>query len=239
MAGESFLPQSSQIPGAVVILGELEWQDPCARQRRRNVELPGSSEPLRLISRRRGTSSATISRLTRTRVTLEIPGHLEHRGQAPLEIWTARSTSQGSATCFRACRIAASFTIVTLILADKEAGAMLRALTVVGDYPGCDPLRQPARSFQPRSFSPTRSAASSRGSRSGPQRGSERAPLYSLTPTAPSSSPDRSTSLPTYRTRTMFRARERLGVFVFAAGLLALWVGLAFIAGWVLGRMLL
>jgi hypothetical protein len=37
----------------------------------------------------------------------------------------------------------------------------------------------------------------------------------------------------------MFGARERLGVFVFAAVLLALWVGLAFGAGWVLGRMLL
>jgi hypothetical protein len=37
----------------------------------------------------------------------------------------------------------------------------------------------------------------------------------------------------------MFRARERLGVFVFAAVLLALWVGLAFGAGWVIGRILL
>jgi hypothetical protein len=37
----------------------------------------------------------------------------------------------------------------------------------------------------------------------------------------------------------MVRARERLGVFLFAAALLALWVGLAFIAGWVVGRILL
>jgi hypothetical protein len=37
----------------------------------------------------------------------------------------------------------------------------------------------------------------------------------------------------------MFRARERLGVFVFAAVLLALWVGIAFAIGWVVGRMLL
>jgi hypothetical protein len=37
----------------------------------------------------------------------------------------------------------------------------------------------------------------------------------------------------------MFRARERLGVFVFAAVLLTLWVGLAFAVGWVVGRMLL
>jgi len=37
----------------------------------------------------------------------------------------------------------------------------------------------------------------------------------------------------------MLRARERLSVFVFAAALLALWVGLAFLAGWVVGRMLL
>ena len=37
----------------------------------------------------------------------------------------------------------------------------------------------------------------------------------------------------------MSRARERLSVFVFAAVLLALYVGLAFAAGWLLGRMLL
>jgi len=37
----------------------------------------------------------------------------------------------------------------------------------------------------------------------------------------------------------MTRARERLGVFAFAAFLLALFVGLSFMAGWVLGRMLL
>jgi hypothetical protein len=30
-----------------------------------------------------------------------------------------------------------------------------------------------------------------------------------------------------------------MGVFVFAAALLTFWVGLAFIAGWVLGKMLL
>jgi hypothetical protein len=37
----------------------------------------------------------------------------------------------------------------------------------------------------------------------------------------------------------MVRARERFGVFLFAGTLLALWVGLAFIAGWVVGRILL
>jgi hypothetical protein len=37
----------------------------------------------------------------------------------------------------------------------------------------------------------------------------------------------------------MSRARERLSVFAFAAVLLALYVGIAFVAGWVLGRVLL
>ena len=37
----------------------------------------------------------------------------------------------------------------------------------------------------------------------------------------------------------MTRARERLSVFAFAALLLALYVGLAFVAGWLLGRVLL
>jgi hypothetical protein len=37
----------------------------------------------------------------------------------------------------------------------------------------------------------------------------------------------------------MSRARERLSIFAFALFLLALFVGLAFVAGWVVGRMLL
>jgi hypothetical protein len=37
----------------------------------------------------------------------------------------------------------------------------------------------------------------------------------------------------------MVRVRERLGVFLFAGALLAFWVGLAFTAGWIVGRMLL
>ncbi len=41
------------------------------------------------------------------------------------------------------------------------------------------------------------------------------------------------------RTRTISRARERLSVFTFALVLLVLFVGLAFAAGWALGRMLL
>ncbi len=37
----------------------------------------------------------------------------------------------------------------------------------------------------------------------------------------------------------MTRVRERLSVFAFAALLLGLYVGLAFAAGWVLGKVLL
>jgi hypothetical protein len=37
----------------------------------------------------------------------------------------------------------------------------------------------------------------------------------------------------------MFRVRERLSVFAFAALLLGLYVGLAFLAGWILGRLFL
>jgi hypothetical protein len=37
----------------------------------------------------------------------------------------------------------------------------------------------------------------------------------------------------------MSRARERLSVFAFATFLLVLFVGLAYLAGWLLGRLLL
>ncbi|MEI8105277.1 MAG: hypothetical protein WCH31_05470 [Actinomycetes bacterium] len=41
------------------------------------------------------------------------------------------------------------------------------------------------------------------------------------------------------RTRTISGARDRLTVFLFAGALLVLFVGLAFLAGWVLGNVLL
>jgi len=37
----------------------------------------------------------------------------------------------------------------------------------------------------------------------------------------------------------MSRARERISIFTFALLLLGLFVGLAFVVGWLLGRMLL
>jgi hypothetical protein len=37
----------------------------------------------------------------------------------------------------------------------------------------------------------------------------------------------------------MTRARERISVFAFAAVLLTVYIGLAFVAGWLLGRVLL
>jgi hypothetical protein len=37
----------------------------------------------------------------------------------------------------------------------------------------------------------------------------------------------------------MARVRGRLGIFLFAGTILALWVGLAFTAGWIVGRILL
>jgi hypothetical protein len=41
------------------------------------------------------------------------------------------------------------------------------------------------------------------------------------------------------RTRTISQSRGRISVFIFAAVLLALYVGLAFIAGWLLGKFFL
>jgi hypothetical protein len=41
------------------------------------------------------------------------------------------------------------------------------------------------------------------------------------------------------RTRTISRVRGRTSVFIFATVLLALYVGLAFIAGWLIGKFFL
>jgi dihydrofolate synthase/folylpolyglutamate synthase len=117
-------------PGAVVILGEPEWEELTRENGAARVELPGSSNLALAVAAAEAQLGRTVD--PHAADALAIPGRLERRGQAPLEIWDGAHNLAGIG--YLLPRLPdRRFTILISILADKEAGAMLRALTAVGD----------------------------------------------------------------------------------------------------------
>jgi dihydrofolate synthase / folylpolyglutamate synthase len=117
-------------PGAVVILGEPEWEELARENGAARVELPGNSNLALAVAAAEAQLGRTVD--PHAADALAIPGRLERRGQAPLEIWDGAHNLAGIG--YLLPRLPGRrFTILTSILADKEAGAMLRALTAVGD----------------------------------------------------------------------------------------------------------
>jgi len=117
-------------PGAVVILGEPEWEGLARANGASRVELPGGANLALAIA----AAEAHLGRSVDPHAAdaLEIPGRLEHRGHAPLEIWDGAHNLAGIG--YLLPRLPdRRFVIVSSILADKEADAILRALTAVGD----------------------------------------------------------------------------------------------------------
>jgi dihydrofolate synthase / folylpolyglutamate synthase len=117
-------------PGAVVILGEPEWEELARENGAARVELPGNSNLALAVAAAEAQLGRTVD--PHAADALAIPGRLERRGQAPLEIWDGAHNLAGIG--YLLPRLPGRrFTILTSILADKEAGGMLRALTAVGD----------------------------------------------------------------------------------------------------------
>jgi dihydrofolate synthase / folylpolyglutamate synthase len=117
-------------PGAVVILGEPEWEELARENGAARVELPGNSNLALAVAAAEAQLGRTVD--PHAADALAIPGRLERRGDTPLEIWDGAHNLAGIG--YLLPRLPGRrFTILTSILADKEAGAMLRALTAVGD----------------------------------------------------------------------------------------------------------
>jgi dihydrofolate synthase/folylpolyglutamate synthase len=117
-------------PGATVILGEPEWEHAARDAGAGRVEvLAGSNLALAVAA-----AEAFLGRPVDPRAaeTVRIPGRLERRGEAPLEIWDGAHNLAGIG--YLLPRLPSRrFTVVASILADKEAAAMLAALAAVGD----------------------------------------------------------------------------------------------------------
>jgi dihydrofolate synthase/folylpolyglutamate synthase len=117
-------------PGATVVLGEPEWEGEARARGAARVELrPGSNLALAVAA-----AEALLGRPVDPHAAegLVVPGRLERRGERPFELWDGAHNIAGVG--YLLARLPARrFTIVASILEDKNAEAMLRALSAVGD----------------------------------------------------------------------------------------------------------
>jgi len=115
--------------GATVILGDPEWEELARSNGAALVELPGASNLALAVA----AAEAQLGRPVDPHAAdgLTVPGRLERRGERPLEIWDGAHNLAGIG--YLLPRLPArEYTIVASILAEKDAEAMLRALTAVG-----------------------------------------------------------------------------------------------------------
>src|SRR4051812_4521005 len=116
-------------PGAVVVLGEPEWEA--------DARALGASRVDVLSGSNLGLAVAAAEAFLGERVdphaaeAVSVPGRLERRGEEPLEIWDGAHNIAGVG--YLLTRLPARrFTVVASILGDKNVDAMLRALSTVG-----------------------------------------------------------------------------------------------------------
>jgi dihydrofolate synthase/folylpolyglutamate synthase len=116
-------------PGATVVLGDPEWAEVSRANGAARVELPGASNLGLAVA----AAEAQLGRPVDPHAAdgLVVPARLERRSEHPLEIWDGAHNLAGIG--YLLPRLPArEYAIVASILADKDADAMLRALTAVG-----------------------------------------------------------------------------------------------------------
>ncbi len=117
-------------PGAVVVLGEPEWETEARARGAARVEaLSGSNLGLAVAAAEAYLGERVDPHAAQA---VQIPGRLEHRNEHPLEIWDGAHNVAGVG--YLVARLPhRRFTIVASILVDKNVDAMLRVLSTVGD----------------------------------------------------------------------------------------------------------
>jgi dihydrofolate synthase/folylpolyglutamate synthase len=117
-------------PGATVVLGEPEWED-LARANGAGVVVVVSRSNLALAV---AAAQEFLGRVVDPSPAQEVrvPGRLERRGRAPLEIWDGAHNLTGVG--YLLGRLPSRrYVVVLSILADKDADGMLAAFSVLGD----------------------------------------------------------------------------------------------------------
>jgi len=117
-------------PGAVVVLGEPEWEAEARSRGASRVEVLSGSNLGLAVAAAEAYLSGRVD--PRPAEALQIPGRLERRSGHPLEIWDGAHNVAGVGHLLGRLP-PRRFTIVASILEDKNVDAMLRALSTVGD----------------------------------------------------------------------------------------------------------
>jgi dihydrofolate synthase/folylpolyglutamate synthase len=118
------------VPGATVVLGEAEWEQ-AAREAGAAIVVPTARSNLAVALAAAQELLGRPLDATPAR-ELELPGRMERRGDAPLEIWDGAHNLAGLGWLLGRLP-PRRYVVVASILADKDAEAMLAALAAVGD----------------------------------------------------------------------------------------------------------
>jgi dihydrofolate synthase / folylpolyglutamate synthase len=115
-------------PGAVVVLGEPEWEALARENGAESVIVAGHSN----LALGLAAAEAFLGRPVDGHVDVRLPGRLERLSEDPLEIWDGAHNLAGLGYALPRLP-SARYVIVASILADKDVDGMLAALSVLGD----------------------------------------------------------------------------------------------------------
>ena len=114
-------------PGAIVIVGEPEWEGLARENGAEQVVVAGHSNLAIAIA----AAEAFLGRPVDGHVQVQLPGRLERLSEDPLEIWDGAHNLAGLGYVLPRLPTA-SYVVVASILADKDVEGMLAALSVLG-----------------------------------------------------------------------------------------------------------
>ena len=119
-------------PGCTVVLGEPEWRELAEENGAATVVVTGRSNLALAIAAAESFLGRPVDPHAADDVTL--PGRLERRGDAPLEIWDGAHNLAGIGWLLPRLPAAppGGWTVVCSVLRDKRPGMMLEALSVLG-----------------------------------------------------------------------------------------------------------
>jgi dihydrofolate synthase/folylpolyglutamate synthase len=118
-------------PGCTVVLGDPEWRDLAEANGAARVELPGASNLALAVAAAQAFLGREVDPHAADGVAL--PGRLERRGEAPLEIWDGAHNLAGLGYLLPRLPAREDWVVVASILEDKRPELMLEALSVLGD----------------------------------------------------------------------------------------------------------
>jgi dihydrofolate synthase/folylpolyglutamate synthase len=119
-------------PGCVVVLGDPEWETLARLNGAAEVVEPGASNLALAVA----AAEAFLGREVDPHAAddVRLPGRLERRGEAPLEIWDGAHNLAGLGYLLPRLPDRSDWVVVASILADKRPGLMLEALSVLGPH---------------------------------------------------------------------------------------------------------